>query len=150
VEAENGQKHGFRLKAFYNTLATSLKNEMSWRIGNTGFEMYLSSRIAKSIKGKIIQVTDKLLEKAGAQDISHFAVHPGGRRILELCEEALYMAEESLRHSYTVLNNFGNMSSATVLFVLQQLLEVCTPGENLASFAFGPGLTFESMVLETV
>lgn len=152
VEAQNQQKQGFRLRSFYNTLAAGLKNEMSWHIGNTGYEMYLSSRIAKNIKGKIGNVTVELLKKAGmqAEDITRFAVHPGGRRILEVCEESLNMPEESLQHSYAVLHDYGNMSSATILFVLQRLMKIIKPGENLAGFAFGPGLTFESMILEAV
>lgn len=145
-------RKGLLLKSFYNTLVPEAKDEMGWRIGNTGFEMRLSSQISKSIKGKISGVTSELVRtaKISINDISRFAIHPGGRRILEVCEEALALEEESLQFSYDVLRKFGNMSSTTVLFVLQHLLEVVEEGEQVMSFAFGPGLTFESMILETV
>jgi len=150
---------GFRLKAFYNELVLEAKDEMGWRIGNTGYEMRLSSHIAKKIKSKVTDVTGMLLEQAGLnlKDISGFAVHPGGRRILEVCEEALETctpclpaSQAGLKHSFEVLKEYGNMSSVTVLFVLQRFLQEAKSGENIMSFAFGPGLTFESMILQAV
>ncbi len=142
---------GFRLKTFYNVLVAEGRDEMAWYIGNTGFEMRLSSRIAKNIRSRVEQVTGQLTGKAGIrpEDVSRLAVHPGGRRILEVCNEVLQFPEEALRPSFDVLRNFGNMSSASVLFVLQEHLRHARPGELLMSFAFGPGLTFESMILET-
>jgi len=154
VEPEEDFKSGkgFRLKAFYNELVLEAKDEMAWRIGDTGYEMCLSSRIAKNIKKNIAHVTDMLVKKAGLsiEDISGFAVHPGGRRILEVCEEALEAKNLCLKHSFEVLKQYGNMSSVTVLFVLQRFLEETKPRENIMSFAFGPGLTFESMILQVV
>jgi predicted naringenin-chalcone synthase len=154
VEGENSRSTttAFRLQTFYNLLVLEGKKEMSWRIGDVGFQMHLSSQIARNIKGKIGEVTNKVLSlaKLSVKDVSRFAVHPGGRRILEVCEEALHLPEEVLEHSYDVLKKFGNMSSTTVLFVLQRLLQKAERGEKVMSFAFGPGLTFESMILETV
>lgn len=143
---------GFHLNTFYNTLVTEAKDEMAWRIGDTGFQMHLSSQIAKNIGKKIKEVTTSLLEKSGYERaaISHLAIHPGGRRILEVCEDLLDLPEEALQHSYDVLKQYGNMSSVTILFVLQKLLTQTKPGDKTMSFAFGPGLTFESMILETV
>ena len=142
---------GFCLKAFYNELVLEAKDEMAWRIGDTGYEMCLSSHIAKNIKNNITHVTDMLLGKANLslQHISGFAVHPGGRRILEVCEEALETCA-CLKHSFDVLKQYGNMSSVTVLFVLQRFLQETKSGEHIMSFAFGPGLTFESMILQAV
>jgi predicted naringenin-chalcone synthase len=152
VESSEGSQagNGFRLKSFYNELALEAKDEMGWRIGDSGFEMRLSSRIAKNIKSKIGDVTDKLLKKAGLGlgDITGFAVHPGGRRILEVSGETLRTT--CLKHSFDILKQYGNMSSVTVLFVLLKFLKEAKPGEHIMSFAFGPGLTFESMILETV
>lgn len=140
---------GFMLKSFYNELFTEAKDDMGWRIGNTGYEMKLSSKIAKHISNKANAVTAKLLAKAGLtfKEINLLAVHPGGKRILEVCDEAFH-SSLSLKHSFDVLKEFGNMSSATILFVLKRLLTEAVPGQNLMSFAFGPGLTFESMVLQ--
>jgi len=153
VESEENCQSGkgFRLEAFYTELVLEAKDEMAWRIGDTGYEMCLSSRIAKNIKNNINHVTDMLLEKAGLslQDISGLAVHPGGRRILEVCEEALETCTP-LKHSFEVLKQYGNMSSVTVLFVLQRFHQETKSGEHVMSFAFGPGLTFESMILQAV
>lgn len=142
---------GFRLKTFYNVLVAEGRDEMAWYIGNTGFEMRLSSRIAKNIRSRVEQVSGKVAGKAGIrrEDVSRLAVHPGGRRILEVCNEVLQFPDEALQPSFDVLRNFGNMSSASVLFVLQEHLRHARAGELLMSFAFGPGLTFESMILET-
>ena len=144
--------NGFSLKSFYSELVADGKQEMAWRIGNTGFEMRLSSQIAKNIKSKVEQVSEKLTKKAGLQmgDITKLAIHPGGRRILEVCNEVLEFPAEAMKHSFSVLRSFGNMSSASVLFVLQGLLKEAEAGANLMSFAFGPGLPFESMILETI
>lgn len=150
-EEERSTKKGFFMRSFFNTLVTEAKDEMAWRIGDTGFQMRLSSQIAKNIGKKIQGVTNLLLEKAGLNRsaVSHLAIHPGGRRILEVCEEMLELPEEALQHSYDVLKKHGNMSSVTILFVLQKLLSETKTGDKTMSFAFGPGLTFESMILET-
>jgi predicted naringenin-chalcone synthase len=151
-EAKKPENKGFKMKTFFNTLVTDAKDEMSWRIGDTGFQMHLSSRIAKNIGKKIKEVTNALIEKSGlnASAVSHVAIHPGGRRILEVCEEMLELPEEALQHSYDVLKQYGNMSSVTILFILQKVLEQTRPGDKTMSFAFGPGLTVESMILETI
>lgn len=154
VEPEDNRSatNGFRLKTFFNTLVTEAKDEMAWRIGDTGFQMHLSSHIAKNIGQKIKEVTAALIEKSGLDRsaISHVAVHPGGRRILEVCEDLLDLPEEALQHSYDVLKQHGNMSSVTILFVLKRMMEQTQSGDKIMSFAFGPGLTFESMILETI
>ena len=142
---------GFRLKSFYTELALEARDEMAWHIGDTGYEMRLSSRIAKNIKSRIKSVTEKLLKTADLRlhDISGMAIHPGGRRILEVCDEE-FENSFCLKHSFEVLKMHGNMSSVTILFVLQRFLDEAKPGANLMSFAFGPGLTIESMILQAI
>ncbi|MDQ3192416.1 MAG: type III polyketide synthase, partial [Bacteroidota bacterium] len=84
-------------------------------------------------------------------EIDFYAIHPGGAAILKACEKALNMTREQNFYSYNVLNNYGNMSSVTVLFVLKEILENINSsdkGKNILSFAFGPGLTMESMILK--
>lgn len=151
AETQRSTENGLFMKTFFNTLVTEAKDEMAWRIGDTGFQMRLSSQIAKNIGKKINEVTDLLLRKSGLDKtaVSRLAIHPGGRRILEVCEEMLELPEEALQHSYNVLKNHGNMSSVTILFVLKKLLGETNKGDTTMSFAFGPGLTFESMILET-
>ncbi|MXV49567.1 type III polyketide synthase [Pedobacter sp. HMF7647] len=149
-ESHRSTAVGFNLASFFSELQLESKNEMAWRIGNTGFEMRLSSHIAKHISKKINGVIDSLLEKSKVDPskISSAAIHPGGRRILEVCQEKL--DGFCLKHSFDVLRKFGNMSSATILFVLQQLLAESKKGSYVMGFAFGPGLTIESMLLQTI
>jgi len=81
-------------------------------------------------------------------DITHWPVHPGGRAILDKIEENLELNPEQIRPSREVLANYGNMSSATVLFVLQNLGQQPSSGDEKAlAMAFGPGLTIESGLL---
>jgi len=141
------------LQSFHCDLAPAGKRDMAWHIGDTGFEMTLSSYVPDLIKKGIRQLTDRLLQglKITAEEIKLFAIHPGGRRILEVIEQELGIRPEHNRLAYQVLRDFGNMSSATVLFVLKELLESLTPNEQhepVLSFAFGPGLTLESMLLK--
>ena len=122
-------------------------------IGNNGFEMTLSSYVPQFIKGGIKELSNKLLQKMNLKisDVDRFAIHPGGRRILEVCEEELGLSKEDMCFSYETLFNYGNMSSPTVIFVLDGIRKVLSradDGKRLLSFAFGPGLTMESMLLK--
>ncbi|MEO8795713.1 MAG: 3-oxoacyl-[acyl-carrier-protein] synthase III C-terminal domain-containing protein, partial [Daejeonella sp.] len=118
---------------------------------NMGFEMKLTSKVSKLIKKHILSISERLLEKAGLAfaDIGRFAIHPGGRKILEAAEIALGFSSEANQFGYDTLRDYGNMSSATVLFVLKKLLDDPNgiENENILGFAFGPGLTVESMIL---
>ena len=77
------------------------------------------------------------------EDISHWCIHPGGKRILEAIHKSLGFTNGQLDASYTVLNKFGNLSSASVLFVLKEIMQEKKQG-NLFAAAFGPGLTVET------
>jgi predicted naringenin-chalcone synthase len=147
-----GRNSCLTLDTFYTEFVPEAKDEMGWYVGNTGFEMKLTSKVPRQIKRYIKPVTDELLAKAGLtfNQISHFAVHPGGRKILEAAAEALNFCTEKNRFSYAVLRDFGNMSSATLLFVLKKFLEdpAVKKKEHILGFAFGPGLTVESMILQ--
>ena len=126
--------------------------DMAWHINNFGFEMTLSSYVPRMIQRGIGELTQRLLADLPVQleDIHAFAIHPGGRKILESIEQALGLTPHDNRFAYEVLREYGNMSSATVLFVLQRLLSTLTAadaGAPVLSFAFGPGLTLEAMLL---
>ncbi len=141
---------GLELQTFYTRFMPESRNEMGWYIGNTGFEMKLTHRVPRHIHDHIKEFTHQMLGKAGLQpqDIGGYAVHPGGRKILEAVERALDLPEESNAYAYDVLREYGNMSSATILFVLNKLLRSGDlQHEHVASYAFGPGLTVEGMVL---
>jgi predicted naringenin-chalcone synthase len=140
-------------RAFRSALITDGKDDMAWSIGDLGFEMKLSTYVPSLIKGGILALTESVLAQTGksVHDIHHFAIHPGGRKILESIEQELAIGAELNEDAYYVLRNFGNMSSPTVLFVLRRIMEKLTAHDNdefVLSFAFGPGLTLESMLLE--
>ena len=139
------------IKNFYSEFMPEGQDEMGWYVGNNGFEMKLTSKVSKQIKKHIKTLTDRILQKAGLcfNQIDTFAMHPGGRTILEATEAALSITAEANRFGYQTLREYGNMSSATILFVLQKILNSSLQGDkNILSFAFGPGLTVESMILK--
>ncbi|MCC9138764.1 type III polyketide synthase [Pontibacter silvestris] len=153
MQGQPCEEVSLELQSFYCDLAPDGKQDMAWHIGDTGFEMTLSSYVPDLIRGGIQQLTERLLQglKTTISEIKLFAIHPGGRRILEVIEQELGMTHDDNRFAYQVLHKFGNMSSATVLFVLKNLMESLTPKEEnepVLSFAFGPGLTLESMLLK--
>lgn len=147
-----GPKNCLRLDTFYSEFVNEAKSEMGWYVGDAGFEMKLSSKVSKLIRKHILPISEHLLEKAGLhfKDISRFAIHPGGRKILEAAETALGFSVHDNRFGYDILRDYGNMSSASILFVLKKLLydPAAIEGENILGFAFGPGLTVESMILK--
>jgi predicted naringenin-chalcone synthase len=150
-----GHKHGpkgLKCEAFHNDFAIEGQQDMAWQIGNHGFEMKLSSYVPDIIQKGIGDLTARLLQKINIDisDIQYFAIHPGGRKILEAIEAKLGISREQNAFAYRVLADFGNMSSVTVLFVLNEILEKVRKedqGAHILSFAFGPGLTLESMLL---
>ncbi len=89
--------------------------------------------------------------KPGKEDITHWCIHPGGKKILEAVHNSLGFTNGQLQPCYDVLNEYGNMSSPTILFVLkriQQALDKKQPN-NIFGAAFGPGLTIETFILST-
>jgi alpha-pyrone synthase len=140
------------LENFHCDLAPEGKNDMAWHIGDLGFEMILSSYIPELIKGGIGKLTLDLLHKLelNVDEIDYYAIHPGGKKILEVIEAVLNIDRKKNSYAHKVLREYGNMSSPTVLFVLKEIfdqLESSDHNKNVLSFAFGPGLTLESMML---
>lgn len=147
-----GTGYSLILETFYSEFVHEARSEMGWYVGNTGFEMTLTSKVSKLIQKHIRLISERLLQKAGLsfQDIDRYAIHPGGRKILEAAESALGITSGDNQFGYDILRDYGNMSSATILFVLKKLLDDphAIEGENILGFAFGPGLTVESMILK--
>lgn len=126
-------------------------NDMAWSIGDTGFNMVLTSYIPKLIADNCNNFLEGLAISQKSIDI--YAVHPGGKRILEVIEKAFNITTDDLKYSYDVLKNFGNMSSATILFVLKEILSVLSKkdiGKSVYACGFGPGLTYESALLKAI
>jgi alpha-pyrone synthase len=119
---------------------------MTWKIRGLGFDMLLSGQVPAEL-GRALHEGELLAERDG---IDLWAVHPGGRSILDAVEKGLELPVDALAASREVLSCFGNMSSATVMFVLQRMMQQARPGQHGCAMAFGPGLTAETMRFHVV
>nr|WP_255552059.1 3-oxoacyl-[acyl-carrier-protein] synthase III C-terminal domain-containing protein [Roseivirga sp. E12] len=137
--------------AFHNEIFSGGEQEMAWNIGDFGFEMKLSAYVPVLIEKGIKNLVQQLKDKLSIEEIHHYALHPGGKRILEVIEQELKLEKDQDWAGREVLRSYGNMSSPTVVFVLKKLfdsLNGSNKGDKILSLAFGPGLTVESMILE--
>lgn len=139
----------FKALSFHSTLIPEAENDMAWSIGNNGFEMVLTREIPKHIAHKIGGVFENVLDanRLNKSDISLYAIHPGGKNILKAFETGIGVNTTELQVSYDVLKHQGNMSSATILYVLKNTLHDTKKGK-VYSAAFGPGLSVESALFE--
>jgi predicted naringenin-chalcone synthase len=127
---------------------------MAWKIGNNGFEMMLSSELPKIILNSAAPRAKEILAQKGINisAIKYWALHPGGRAILDSLQNGLELSDAQLKPSREVLRNFGNLSSVSILFVLKNILENAQLIEDdyVCAIAFGPGLTMELVVFKVV
>ena len=153
IEAKPENNKNFSFEAFHCDLIPQTQNEMAWQIADFGFDIILSAYVPEVIETGIAAFLQQLMAKKQwtLSDINKYAIHPGGIKILQGCEQALGISQEQNKYSYQVLRDFGNMSSATVLFVLKAMwdeMQSSDDGQTVFSCAFGPGLTLESMLLK--
>jgi len=129
----------------------STSDHMTWNVTDLGFRMGLSARVPSVLARHVGPVVEGLLGRHGLAvgDVAGWAVHPGGRRIVEVVGERLGLSPAALAPSYDVLRDYGNASSATVLLVLEQLCRERSfaPGDAVVAMAFGPGLTLYAALL---
>ena len=142
-----GRAGGLELDRFSTALTSEGEDDMVWTIGDHGFEMILSAEVPRIVGREIRGAVDRFLAGEATPDV--WAVHPGGRSVLDRVETGLELAPEALDASRAVLRDHGNMSSATVLFILRRVLhdDEVADGARVAALAFGPGLTVESALL---
>lgn len=142
---------GLRVKNFYSEVAFKGKKDMSWQLSSSGFLMTLSGYVPELIGEDFGTLLANALQNAGmAKDkISHWCMHPGGKRILTAIEKSIDISAADLKESYNVLRNYGNMSSPTILFVLKEIMDSLDSEDDVNIFgaAFGPGLTMETFIL---
>jgi predicted naringenin-chalcone synthase len=121
---------------------------MSWRIGDHGFEMSLSPRVPEVIRESLgLWMIEWLAAHSlTVEDIRGWAIHPGGPRILTACADALGLDHSQLGPSQSILATYGNMSSPTVLFILERLREERVKPPCVV-LAFGPGLAVEGAII---
>jgi predicted naringenin-chalcone synthase len=138
----------WQLRDFQSCLVPESGDAMTWRVGDHGFEMTLSSEVPKLIRGSLHAWLSAWLARheMRVSDVSHWAIHPGGPDILRAVTQALALPETASRTSAEILAEHGNMSSPTVLFVLERLKRQGATGPCVM-LGFGPGLTFEAALL---
>ncbi len=153
VSAKPAAAPCYRLDDFATAVAAKGERDMAWTIGDHGFEMVLSRYVPAILESNLAEALQPLLPRIGTfGDVRHWAVHPGGRAILDKVERGLDLPAECFASSRHVLANYGNMSSATILFVLRHLLGQPRDAqeEPVLAMAFGPGITIESGVLTKI
>ncbi len=143
----------YRLGEFFSAIVPAGEADMAWRIGDRGFDIALSSYVPKLIGANIRGFIEPSLSSGGfsLRDIATWAVHPGGKSIIDQVQSNLGLGPLQVGASREVLRRYGNMSSATILFVLKEILSRTGTGEgggNVCAVAFGPGLTVELALLE--
>ncbi len=142
---------GLSIDHFYSTVINKGKKDMVWDISSSGFLMTLSGYIADLVGEDFDSLATNAMKAAGIrrEQVAHWCIHPGGKRILESVHNSLGFTNGQLKHSYAVLRDYGNMSSPTVLFVLERILqqESIGKGEKIFGAAFGPGLNMETFIL---
>jgi predicted naringenin-chalcone synthase len=143
----SAQPAGLEMHCFNADVLPETDALITWRVGNQGFDMQLSGKVPGAIAQHLPRVLNTLLGGYRHADIAHWAIHPGGRTVLDGVKAGAELEEQQLMASREVLSQFGNMSSATIMFVLQKMMNNQKPGPGLA-IAFGPGVTVESMLFE--
>ncbi|MFA6037147.1 MAG: type III polyketide synthase [Legionellales bacterium] len=153
VESQPLKGKSIALENFYSDLIKNTEKHMAWSIRNEGFMITLSAFIPNLLSLGIKQLITPMLEFYGLNltDIDYFAIHPGGPKILQRIEDILNIAPDQNTAAHEILKTYGNMSSATILFILERLLKTIpkAPADNIVlGMAFGPGLTVESVLFK--
>lgn len=145
VGAAGGPGDGWRLAASGSCVLPSSENDMTWKVGDHGFRMTLSKNVPDLIEKNLRPWLVAWLERHGLRfdEVASWAIHPGGPKILSAVEEALGLPPSVNQPAREVLAEYGNMSSPTILFLLDHMRKQQAPRPCVA-LAFGPGLTAEA------
>ncbi|MCW3077976.1 MAG: hypothetical protein JWO32_2585 [Bacteroidetes bacterium] len=144
----------FNIDEIGSAIIPGTKKLMTWDITTSAFRMFLSKQIVSSIRENIQPVLQKFL-KNKSDEINHWAVHPGGVKIVEAVQQAMGLNRASLNYSYDVLKDYGNMSSPTILFILQKVFneikgDPSQLNKKIFSCAFGPGINVEMITMTSI
>ena len=146
---------GFHIDASATAAIPGTMDLMTWNITPTAFRMYLNRKIADSIRMNVGRVLKDFLEE-DPTETDCWAIHPGGIRILKAVQEALQLPDEKMAASLEILQLYGNMSSPTVLFILQKIFSrlrkqvSVLQQQKIVACAFGPGINIEMLRLSPV
>ena len=137
---------GLALDSFLALRLPETSHLITWKIREMGFDMQLSGQVPAEIRRTLGELGAQITMGRDPGAIDLWAIHPGGRTILDAVEKGLALAPDALTESRRVLANYGNMSSASVMFVLRELIERAQPGQQGCAMSFGPGVTAETML----
>jgi len=150
VSIVSADRTGIAIDSFNMALVPDTQGQITWDVGNDGFDMVLSGAVPQTIAENLPRALPAILNHGSTNDVTHWAVHPGGRTILDAVETGASLPPEALAPSREILRDYGNMSSATVMFVLQKMLSSGSRIDHGCAMAFGPGVAIESMLFNTV
>jgi predicted naringenin-chalcone synthase len=137
---------GTALDSFRAVLVPDTRDLITWSIRDCGFDMVLSGEVPAAIHDALHDHSAEILDGAPVGAIDLWAVHPGGRTVLDAVERAFALAPAKLAASRDTLRRYGNMSSATVMFVLDKLQRAGGGRRTGCAMSFGPGLIAETML----
>lgn len=154
--AQRGAAHsgapGPRLLDFETLCEYTTFEQMGFHLTDHGFQMRLGARVPDVLSANVQGFVHRLLRRNGLRhdDIAMWAIHPGSSKILDKMEKQLALPPHTLDPSRAVLRRYGNMSSPTILFVLEALQRQASPqpGDYGVMLTFGPGLTIEGALLQ--
>ena len=143
------EPEGIALDRFRAVVVPGTGDLITWNIRDFGFDMVLSGQVPGTIHDALQKSAGEILDGAPVEAIDLWAIHPGGRTVLDAVERAFALPPDALDVSREVLRRYGNMSSGTVMFVLAEMLRKAVRGAKGCAMAFGPGLTAETMLFRT-
>jgi len=152
-ESERMHHGGMVINGFYSLLLNKGRDLMSWDITPVNYEMILDAKIPEFIGDEVNDIVSKAGKKfnISSDQIDKWAIHPGGKKILDTIKKRLELNDSDLQYSYKVLDKYGNMSSPTILFVLNEIFETeHKSNETILSIGFGPGLSIETAMFTYV
>lgn len=144
------EAEGLALDRFHAALIPETEGLITWRVGDQGFDMHLSGRVPAAIGAGLAAAAPAILDGDEPMDIDLWAVHPGGRSVLDAVEAGLNLPQGAVAELRSVLSDYGNMSSATIMFVLDRMMRAARPRARGCAMGFGPGLVAETMLFHMV
>ncbi len=149
VEGSDKEKKGLELERFRSSLLTEGGKDMGWDLSEAGFLMRLSKRIPELVEGQASGLFSELLKgESGRDEIDHWCIHPGGRKVLDGVSKAEGLNGKAMNSSYEVLEERGNLSSPSILYILQKVGRKVGNEEKLIASGFGPGLSLEAALMK--
>ncbi len=147
-EPRTGELALFEIAAEASFALPDSEHEMTWDAADRGFDMTLSAKVPALIEQNIKPFVQALVGGEKQFNALSWAVHPGGKSILEAVQKSLQLDNTHTRSSWNVLANYGNLSSGTFLYVLDDLLARGPSSPATVGLGFGPGLSIEGLVLK--